>query len=65
MRATAHDGRGATFHFTLPVQVTESSPLVARPTSSFRDIRISTAAGSEIQEIVWFIQLYALTRAFG
>jgi PAS domain S-box-containing protein len=27
--ATANDGRGATFHFTLPVQVTESSPLVA------------------------------------
>jgi PAS domain S-box-containing protein len=27
--ATANDGRGATFHFTLPTQVTESSPLVA------------------------------------
>ncbi len=27
--ATANDGRGATFHFTLPIQVTESSPLVA------------------------------------
>jgi PAS domain S-box-containing protein len=27
--ATANDGRGAIFHFTLPVQVTESSPLVA------------------------------------
>jgi len=27
--ATANDGRGATFHFTLPVQTTESSPLVA------------------------------------
>jgi PAS domain S-box-containing protein len=27
--ATANDGRGATFHFTLPLQVTESSPLVA------------------------------------
>ena len=27
--ASANDGRGATFHFTLPVQVTESSPLVA------------------------------------
>ncbi len=27
--ATGNDGRGATFHFTLPIQVTESSPLVA------------------------------------
>ena len=27
--AGANDGRGATFHFTLPIQVTESSPLVA------------------------------------
>jgi PAS domain S-box-containing protein len=27
--ATANDGRGATFHFTLPTQVTETSPLVA------------------------------------
>ena len=27
--ATTNDGRGATFHFTLPPQVTESSPLVA------------------------------------
>jgi C4-dicarboxylate-specific signal transduction histidine kinase len=27
--AAANDGRGATFHFTLPIQVTESSPLVA------------------------------------
>jgi PAS domain S-box-containing protein len=27
--ATANDGRGATFHFTPPVQVAESSPLVA------------------------------------
>jgi PAS domain S-box-containing protein len=27
--ATANDGRGATFHFSLPIQVTESSPLVA------------------------------------
>ena len=27
--ATSHDGRGATFHFTLPIQATESSPLVA------------------------------------
>jgi signal transduction histidine kinase len=27
--ATANDGRGATFHFTLPIRVTESSPLVA------------------------------------
>jgi len=27
--ATANDGRGATFHFTLPTQMTESSPLVA------------------------------------
>ncbi len=27
--ATTNDGRGATFHFTLPIQVTESSPLVA------------------------------------
>jgi len=27
--ASANDGRGATFHFTLPTQVTESSPLVA------------------------------------
>jgi hypothetical protein len=27
--AAANDGPGATFHFTLPTQVTESSPLVA------------------------------------
>jgi PAS domain S-box-containing protein len=27
--ATANDGRGATFHFTLPIQITETSPLVA------------------------------------
>jgi signal transduction histidine kinase len=27
--ASANNGRGATFHFTLPIQVTESSPLVA------------------------------------
>jgi signal transduction histidine kinase len=27
--ATANDGRGATFHFTLPIQVLESSPLIA------------------------------------
>jgi signal transduction histidine kinase len=27
--ATANSGGGATFHFTLPIQVTESSPLVA------------------------------------
>jgi signal transduction histidine kinase len=27
--ATANDGRGATFCFTLPTHVTESSPLVA------------------------------------
>jgi signal transduction histidine kinase len=27
--ASANDGRGATFHFTLPIQVTESSPMVA------------------------------------
>ena len=27
--ATANDGLGATFHFTLPIQVTESSPFVA------------------------------------
>ncbi len=27
--ATANDGRGATFHFILPTQATESSPLVA------------------------------------
>jgi signal transduction histidine kinase len=27
--ATANGGGGATFHFTLPIQVTESSPLVA------------------------------------
>jgi PAS domain S-box-containing protein len=26
--ATSNDGRGATFHFTLPIQATESSPLV-------------------------------------
>ena len=26
---TANDGRGATFHFTLPMEATESSPLVA------------------------------------
>ena len=27
--ATANDGRGATFHFTVPIQITEASPLVA------------------------------------
>src|SRR5260221_13552994 len=27
--ATANDGRGATFQFTLPIHVTEASPLVA------------------------------------
>ena len=27
--ADANDGRGATFHFTLPILVTESSPLIA------------------------------------
>jgi signal transduction histidine kinase len=27
--ATANDGRGATFHFTLSTPLTESSPLVA------------------------------------
>jgi signal transduction histidine kinase len=27
--AAANDGRGATFYFTLPAQVTEPSPLVA------------------------------------
>jgi signal transduction histidine kinase len=27
--ATANDGRGATFRFTLPIQVTETPPLVA------------------------------------
>jgi signal transduction histidine kinase len=27
--ATANDGRGATFRFTLPTQTTETSPLVA------------------------------------
>jgi PAS domain S-box-containing protein len=27
--ATVNDGRGATFHFTLPIQVTEPSPLAA------------------------------------
>ena len=27
--AAGNDGRGATFHFTLPTQMTESSPLVA------------------------------------
>jgi signal transduction histidine kinase len=27
--AVANIGGGATFHFTLPIQVTESSPLVA------------------------------------
>jgi signal transduction histidine kinase len=27
--ATANNGHGATFHFTLPIQATESSPLVA------------------------------------
>lgn len=27
--ASANSGAGATFHFTLPIQVTESSPLVA------------------------------------
>jgi signal transduction histidine kinase len=26
---SANDGRGATFHFTLPIQITQSSPLVA------------------------------------
>jgi PAS domain S-box-containing protein len=29
MWASANSGGGATFHFTLPIQVTESSPLVA------------------------------------
>jgi signal transduction histidine kinase len=29
LRASANGGGGATFHFTLPIQVTESSPLVA------------------------------------
>jgi len=27
--ASANSGEGATFHFTLPIQVTESSPLIA------------------------------------
>jgi signal transduction histidine kinase len=27
--ATANDGRGATFHFTLPTEMTQTSPLVA------------------------------------
>ena len=27
--ASANSGGGATFHFTLPIQITESSPLVA------------------------------------
>jgi signal transduction histidine kinase len=27
--AAANGGRGATFHFTLPIQVTQSSPLIA------------------------------------
>jgi signal transduction histidine kinase len=27
--ATANDGRGATFHFTLPTQMSDTSPLVA------------------------------------
>ena len=27
--ATVNDGRGATFHFTLPIQVTEPSPLIS------------------------------------
>jgi signal transduction histidine kinase len=27
--ATSNNGRGATFYFTLPIHVTESSPLVA------------------------------------
>jgi signal transduction histidine kinase len=27
--ATANDGRGTTFHFTLPIQVTDPEPLVA------------------------------------
>jgi signal transduction histidine kinase len=27
--ASANEGGGATFHFTLPIQATESSPLVA------------------------------------
>jgi signal transduction histidine kinase len=27
--ASANNAGGATFHFTLPIQVTESSPLVA------------------------------------
>jgi signal transduction histidine kinase len=26
---TANDGRGATFHFTLPIQSTDSAPMVA------------------------------------
>jgi hypothetical protein len=29
LRVSGNNGRGATFHFTLPTQVTESSPLVA------------------------------------
>ena len=29
--ATANDGRGATFHFTLPTEVTEPTPLVFPP----------------------------------
>ncbi|MGA7930347.1 MAG: ATP-binding protein [Candidatus Sulfotelmatobacter sp.] len=32
--ASANSGGGPTFNFTLPIQVTESSPLVARGTSS-------------------------------
>jgi signal transduction histidine kinase len=32
--AAANDGRGATFYFTLPTQVTETSPLVAAGTRS-------------------------------
>ena len=35
MWATANDGRGATFHFTLPTEVTESSPLLSKPSSIF------------------------------
>jgi signal transduction histidine kinase len=27
--ASTNSGKGATFHFTLPIQVTESSPFIA------------------------------------
>jgi PAS domain S-box-containing protein len=36
--ASANSGGGATFHFTLPIQVAESSPLIASDTCSFCDI---------------------------